>query len=91
MIEQLPVIIYTDSKNLDEAVRSSGLVEDAWLITDIAIIKEALEVGTITSFRRVFSEDMLANCLTKAGASAEQLMHVLQTGKFILPSGLSSV
>ena len=59
-----------------------------WLIPDIAIIKEAVEVGTISCVRRVSSEDMLANCLTKAGASADGLMEVLQTGRYVIPEGL---
>ena len=88
VIEKTPVIIVTDSKNLDEAVHSSSLVEDAWLITDVAIIKDALEDGTISCLKRVQSEAMLANCLTKAGASAEQLLEVLQTGKYSMPIGI---
>ena len=88
VIENTPVIIVTDSKNLDEAVHSSSLVEDSWLITDVAIIKDALSDGTISCLRRVCSEAMLANCLTKAGASAEQLLDVLQTGKYSLPVGV---
>ena len=48
----------------------------------------SLEVGTISCVRRVSSEDMLANSLTKAGASAERLLEVLQSGKYELPEGL---
>ena len=88
VIEDVPVVVYTDSRNLHEAVFSTSLVDDAWLIPDIAILKEAIENNTINSFRRVTAEDMLANCLTKAGASAEQLMTVLQTGQYELPSGV---
>ena len=33
---------------------------------------------------------MLANCLTKAGVSAEQLMKVLQTGHYVMPSCLEA-
>ena len=88
VIEGVPVVVYTDSRNLHEAVFSTSLVDDAWLIPDIAILKEAIENGTINSFRRVTAEDMLANCLTKAGASAEQLMTVVQTGQYELPSGV---
>ena len=87
-IEDIPVIMFTDSKNLFEAVYSTALVEDAWLIPDIAVIKDALENGTITCLRRVESEKMLANCLTKAGASSEELMTVLQTGYYTVPAGL---
>ena len=86
VIDSVPVVIFTDSKNLSEAIRSTKLVDDAWLIPDIAVIKEALEKGTITCVKRVASEDMLANCLTKTGASAEKLMAVLRTGKYVMPS-----
>ena len=90
IIDSIPVILYTDSRNLHEAIHSTTLVDDAWLIPDIAIIKEALSQGTISSVRRVTSEDMLANCLTKAGASAEQLMGVLQSGHYVIPLGLDN-
>ena len=71
-----------------EAVYSSSLVDDPWLIPDIAIIKEAMEVGTVSCVRWVASENMLANCLTKAGASSEGLMEVLQTGRYVIPEGV---
>ena len=85
VMDEVPVVIVTDSKNLAESIKSTKLVEDAWLIPDIAVIKEALENNTVTCVRRVASEDMLANCLTKAGASSEKLMTVLRTGKYVLP------
>ena len=87
-VDEIPVIVFTDSKNLHESIHSTSMVEDAWLIPDIAIIKEAIEQGTVTSIRRVSSGEMLANCLTKQGASAEQLLDVLKTGEFYLPRGL---
>ena len=86
IIKTLPVVLFTDCKNLHDAIYSSSLVEDSWLIPDIAMIQEALEQRTMTCVRRVTSEDMLADCLTKAGASAEKLMHVLQTGQYDFPS-----
>ena len=88
IIDNVPVILYTDSRNLYEAIHSTTLVDDARLIPDIAIIKEAITEGIVSCVRRVTSEDMLANCLTKAGASAEQLMNVLQSGHYELPPGL---
>jgi hypothetical protein len=87
-IDDMPVIIFTDSRNLYEGVHNIKLVDDAWLITDVSIIKDALIDGTISCFKRVAKEDMLANCLTKSGASAEKLMYVLQTGNYVLPPGL---
>ena len=63
--QTIPVVIFTDCKNLYDAVHSTSLVEDAWLIPDVAIIQEALEQKTVTSVRRVAGKDMLADCLTK--------------------------
>ena len=48
-------------------------------------IKDALNDGTVTCLKRVAGEQMLANCLTKCGASADQLIEVLQMGRYILP------
>ena len=59
------------------------------MITNVANIKDALKDSTITCLKRVESGDMLANCLTKAGASSEQLLRVLQTGCYVLPPGLA--
>ena len=88
IIDHLPVVVFTDSKNLYEAINSMCLVDDAWLIPDVAMIKEAKEQGTVTEIKRLSGKDMIANCLTKAGASAEDLLHILRTGKYIMPPGL---
>ena len=86
-MKDIPTIVVTDCKNLEEAVHSSSLVEDRWLITDVAAIKEALERKEITEIQRVPSERMIANCLTKAGASGKELLTILRTGKFHIPEG----
>ena len=39
VINQIPVILYIDSNNLEKAVHSTSLVDDSWLIVDIAIIR----------------------------------------------------
>ena len=79
-------MVVTDCKNLYEAIHSTSLVDDMWLITDIAAIKEAVENGEVTEVQRVPSERMLANCLTKSGASGAELMEVLRTGRYSLPT-----
>ena len=86
-IEEIPVIIVTDSNNLEKAIYSTSLVEDGRLIPDIAVIKEAVDRGVVTEVRKVKSEEMLANCLTKAGASSQGLARVLQTGSYSIPGG----
>ena len=84
-INDIPTIAATESKNLEESVKSTSLVEDSWLVPDIAVIKEALENKTITEIRRVSGGEMLADCLTKHGASGFGLLEVLRTGKYQLP------
>jgi hypothetical protein len=86
-VNKIPTIVVTDSKNVAEAVKSTSLVDDPWLIPDIAVIKEAMDNGTVTAIRRVASEEMLADCLTKAGASGALLLDVLGSGEYKLPGG----
>ena len=52
-VNMIPSIVVTDSKNLEEAIQSTSLVEDSWLIPDIAVIKEAVKEKTVTHVRRV--------------------------------------
>ena len=85
---KMPIVVYTDSRNLFRAVHSTGQVEDDWLIVDVAVAKEALLDGTVESVRRVSSQDMLADCLTKAGASPEKLLKVITTGEYEMPEGI---
>ena len=42
MLQRMFQWLFTDSRNLYEAVHNSSLVDNALLIPDIAIIKEAL-------------------------------------------------
>ena len=57
---------------------------------DIAVVKEAVQQGVVTEVRRVEGKDMIANCLTKQGASSSMLTKVLQTGCYDLPGGLEA-
>ena len=50
------------------------------LRTEIAALKESIEKGEVKVLRRVDSKTMIANCLTKRGASAEGLLKVIRTG-----------
>ena len=86
-MQKIPTIVVTDSKNLEEAANSTRLVDDAWLVPDIAVIKEAVTNKTVTKIKRVTSSEMLADCLTKAGASASNLLEVMRTGEYKLPGG----
>ena len=83
-MDNLPCIAFTDCRNLHEAVRSTKLVDDSWIITDVAVIKDALSSGDITELRLCSSERMLANCLTKNGACGSELMEIMENGLYKL-------
>ena len=76
----IPVNLYTDSKNVIKSVNSTSMVDDPRLRTEIACLKESLEKGEVTSLIHVLSASMLANCMTKKGASAKSLMQVMHDG-----------
>jgi hypothetical protein len=49
-IDAVPVIIITDSNYLLKAIYSTSLVEDGYLVPDIAVVKESIEHGVITDY-----------------------------------------
>ena len=77
----IPIKVYTDSKNLHKAANTSALVEDSKLRLDLAILKESILSKDIEEFIHVEGRKMLADCLTKKGASAKLLMRIMKTGK----------
>jgi hypothetical protein len=76
---KIPIIAHIDSNNLFEAVYSTKFVEDKKLRLDIAQIQEAIAKEKV-ELRWIRAGDMLADCLTKSGAKADQLLTVLTTG-----------
>ena len=85
---QIPVISVTDSKNLWQAVHTIKAVDDRRLVNTIAELKEAMAVDSCANeLRHLPGPDMLADGLTKKGGSSEELMFVLQAGRFQLKGG----
>lgn len=78
----IPIELYTDSRNLYRAVMSTSLNENPRLRTDVAKIQESLKTGETSRIILVTSHQMLADCLTKKGASSEQLKRILRKGKY---------
>ena len=78
--ENIPIKAYIDSMNLYEAVFSTKMVEDKKLRCDIAQIQEYVDKEKV-ELVWTKSEDMLADGLTKRGASTDSLLQVLKTGK----------
>ena len=77
----LPLDCYIDSKLLHEALYSIRPVLDKRLRVGIGILHEMLEKKEINSVQWISSEEQLANCLTKRGASCDSLLNVLSPVK----------
>ena len=77
---KIPIESFVDSNNCFQAVNSTKFVEDKRLRLDIAQIQECVRIEDV-SVHWVPAERMLADCLTKSGASSQMLLSVLQTGR----------
>ena len=74
---ELPIVCYTDNKSLVDVLDSKKNVDDKRLRIDIALLKDMLQKKEISSIKWVNTHAQLANCLTKRGASASQLLAVI--------------
>ena len=74
----LQIKCYTDSKQLYDATQSLRSIEDKRLRIDIAVIREMLNKKEINEMTRIPSEEQLADCLTKLGASPSKLINILR-------------
>ena len=72
------IYCYTDNKSLVETINSTKTLTEKRLKVDICIIREMIEKHEVKQISRCDSSSQLANCLTKAGALCEKLLHVLQ-------------
>ena len=67
-----------------DAIHSTKSVEDKRLRIDIASLKELVTTGEVNSVRWCPGALQLADCMTKKGAKADELMNILRTGKLNL-------
>ena len=77
-MKDIPIELVTDSRNLHQSVHSSTLVDDARLRLDVAKLQQSIKSGELDVFRQVVGKAMIANVLTKKGASASLLMKLLR-------------
>ena len=78
-LTELPKIIcHTDSKSLFDAAHTSNTVDDKSLTLEMARIREMVNLKEIV-IKWVSKDDMLADVMTKQGASPELLRKVLNT------------
>ena len=80
VIKNIPLQVFTDSRNLHKNVHTTLLVENPRLRTDIAKLKQSLERKELNAFELVRGKYMIADVLTKKGASGAKIMNILRTG-----------
>ena len=68
-----------DSDDLYKTIYSTKQALDKKLRIDLACIKESIEDENV-KVEWVHGDNMIANCLTKAGASTKDLLHMLEGG-----------
>ena len=78
--KDVPIELYTDCRNLQRSILSTTLAENPRLRTEIAKLQESLEKGEVERIHLVPGQDMIANCLTKKGASSQRLRGLLKEG-----------
>ena len=72
-----PVYVYTDSKSLEQAVRSTKLVQEKKLRIDIAEIQRSIEDKEISDLRLVSTDEQYADGLTKRDVCMERIMAII--------------
>ena len=75
--QHIPINCFVDNKSLLDTLNSKKSVEDRRLRIDLAVLEEMIRNNDITSVSWVSSAHQLANCLTKRGASCQQLRESL--------------
>ena len=78
---QIPIEVFTDSRNLYRSVMSTSLVDNPRLRSDVAKLKESMKIGEMSKLWKIDGSDMIADCLTKKGACSKKLMNILHTCK----------
>ena len=78
--KSLPLKAIVDNKSTVDAIHSTAPVEDKKLRRDVAMIKQMLNSGEVTSVSWCPGKDQLADPMTKRTAAAFNLMTVFQTG-----------
>ena len=77
--KNIPIELFTDSRNLYRSVMSTSLCDNPRLRSDVAKLKESLNIGEMNQLVKVDGSEMLADCLTKKGACSRKLMNILRT------------
>ena len=75
--DSVNVVIFCDNRNLVDSVHSTTNIEDKRLLIDVCVLRDMISLGEINRFSWVPTDLQIANCLTKQGAPAYNLLKVL--------------
>lgn len=79
-----PIICVTDNHSLADAIKSTKSVSEKRLRLEISSIKELVQTQRVERVLWYNTKEQLADCLTKKGASACQLLKALSEGQWKL-------
>ncbi|KAL2093504.1 hypothetical protein ACEWY4_010816 [Coilia grayii] len=79
-----PIICVTDNHSLVDALKSTKSVSEKRLRLEISSIKELVQMQKIERVLWSNTKEQLADCLTKKGAPAHQLLKALSDGQWKL-------
>ena len=82
-MEQLPLVLYTNSKSLYNYIVKLGTTQEKRLIVDLMCLRQAYERREITEVKWISSEDNLADAMTKA-KPCQALKTLIDTNKLNL-------
>ena len=75
-----PIQLFVDNRSLHDAAMTSNVIADKRLMIDMSSLREMVDRREL-QIKWVNTEQQLANVLTKAGASRDNLVNVLKTGR----------
>ena len=82
--QNVPVECRTDICQLYDAVHSIRSITDKWLRIDIALLQEMLIKKEVSRIKWIASHEQISGCLTKQGASSNNLISTLKDAKLQL-------
>ena len=78
----IDTVLFSDNRNLVNAVHSCTNLEDKRLVIDVSILRDLLEQQELTELLWIATNFQLADVLTKQGASSKLLTNVLNNSNF---------
>ena len=77
---KIPISILCDNRSLVDVVHTSTAVQNKRLQIEVGILREMVQRAEFEEFRWISTNIQVANALTKAGCSSENLP---QSGQFV--------